>query len=121
MKITSKTLENSPCLKQTTLAIIINDGRYYIGSNHCEEEVEDCPRETKPSGEGYELCRSICGQTAHAEIDVLEKAGEQAEGGTMFLIGHNYLCQTCKDAATRMGIKEVIIIDDLIVKGNNNG
>lgn len=97
------------CAKQETIAIIENDGRYWIGSNWCKNTQEHCPRKDMETGIGYELCKTVCQQNNHAEIDVCLKAGESAKDGTLYLIGHTYCCDNCKSVMKDHGIKEIII------------
>jgi len=97
------------CAKQDTIAVICNEGRLWVGSNWCAEPQEECPRGDMPSGEGYDLCKDICRQHSHAEVDVCEKAGKGARGGTLYLIGHTYCCDSCKETMTRYGIKKIVI------------
>ena len=63
------------------------------------------------TGEGYELCKSICKQKYHAEVDACLKAGEAAQGATLILIGHSYCCDDCKRVMKEHGIKEIKIVD----------
>jgi len=97
------------CVKQETIAIIENQGQYWIGSNWCHNAQEECPRKDYKSGEGYELCKSVCQQDNHAEVDVCMNAGVYAKGGTLYLLGHTYCCDHCKKTMDAFGIKEVII------------
>jgi len=97
------------CIKQETIAIIENNGQYWIGSNWCHNTQDECPRVGMISGEGYELCKSICGQLNHAEVDACMNAGIYAKGGTLYLLGHTYCCDNCKSVMSEFGIKEVII------------
>jgi len=106
-----------PCQKQTVLAFLVTqDGkRAYVGSNWCKTPVEpeQCPRvlQNYKSGEGYHLCRDICHQPYHAETDVLTKAGSaEAMGSKISIIGHNRVCEQCKTAMRRAGVKEWEII-----------
>jgi len=62
-----------------------------------------------PSGVGYELCRDICQQPAHAEVNALASAGDHALGGTLYLEGHTYACDPCKEAAAKAGIVAIVI------------
>ena len=98
------------CAKQTVAAFIITDKDIFAGFNYCEDPQVACPRIGLPSGEGYELCRDICKQKAHAEINALEKAGIEARGGVLILIGHTYVCRDCQKAIEAAGIKEVKIV-----------
>jgi len=97
------------CVKQETIAIIENNGQYWIGSNWCNNSQDECPRVGMKTGEGYELCESICKQNSHAEVDACYTAGRDAYGGTLYLLGHTYCCDNCKQVMNKFGIKEVII------------
>lgn len=95
------------CAKQTTIAIITNGNRAFIGTNWVNNPQEECPRKDMPSGQGYEMCREICVQHAHAEVDACEQAGEYAKGATLYLIGHTYCCANCLQIMKKYKIKEV--------------
>lgn len=99
-----------PCAKQTVRATIVTiDGETFVGENDCENPQTVCPRAGLPTGTGYELCKSICRQTGHAEINAIRKAGALARGATLYLEGHTYACNDCKAAASRAGIASIII------------
>lgn len=98
-----------PCAKQTTIAVIESNGTFYVGSNWCNTPQQTCPRKDLPSGVGYELCKSVCNQNAHAEVDACQKAGKNANGGTLYLVGHTYCCDNCKSVMAAYGIKDVVI------------
>ena len=100
-------MKNNLCAKQTTIAVIVKENRFYVGTNWCETPQKECPRKDLPSGEGYEMCRDICHQNAHAEVDALLKAGTDARGGTLYLIGHTYCCDNCLKAMQEYGIEKV--------------
>jgi deoxycytidylate deaminase len=96
-----------PCAKQTVTArIVALDGREFTGTNYCEAPQAVCPRGDMPSGVGYELCKSICHQPAHAEVNAIKAAGEAARGGTLYLSGHFWMCDECKAACATAGIPE---------------
>ena len=83
------------CAKVKVHAILQGaSGRYYMGSNRCENPQAKCPREP---GDDYTKCKTICQQPAHAEIDALQKAGDDAKGGTLW-IDYYYICPDCKVA-----------------------
>lgn len=97
------------CVKQTvTATIVATNSRCYVATNHCLNPQTTCPRAGLPTGQGYELCKSICQQPGHAEINALELAGSAAVGATMYLEGHTYACEPCKTAARNAGIREII-------------
>lgn len=97
------------CKKQTTIAIIVNNGRFWVGSNWVEDEQKECPRKDYKTGEGYHLCKEVCNQFAHAEVDACIKAGDNAKGGTLYLIGHTYCCNNCLSVMKASGIKSYVI------------
>jgi deoxycytidylate deaminase len=105
-------MNNNKCAKQSVIAIIENNGSFYIGSNWCEFPQDTCPRIGMKTGEGYNLCRDVCGQYNHAEVDACVKAGEKAtKGGTLYLIGHTYCCDNCKKVMKEYGIKKVVVVE----------
>lgn len=100
------------CKKQTAIAVIKTDIEVYVGWNWCKNKVESCPQEGMPTGQGYELCKSVCGQRFHAETDALNQAGELAKGGTMYLYGHAYACDDCIEACKKAGIVKIVLLSE---------
>ena len=101
---------NGPCVKQTVTATIITpSGERFVGTNYCRNAQATCPRAGLPTGVGYELCRDICDQPAHAEINALAAAGEKACGATLFLEGHTYACQPCIHGCDAAGIVQMLV------------
>lgn len=100
------------CQKQETLAVIENNGRFWVGRNDCQVHTNKCPRDAKgcKSGEGYDLCRIICMQEGHAEVMACKAAGENARGGTLYLYGHTYCCDACRKVMDEHGIVKVVIM-----------
>jgi DNA (cytosine-5)-methyltransferase 1 len=98
------------CVKQTvTATIVATNGAHYVGTNHCMTPQASCPRTGMPTGVGYELCKSVCAQPAHAEVNAIKLAGKNARGATLYLQGHTYACDPCKASAAGAGIVEIII------------
>lgn len=101
---------SGPCAKQTVKATIIAaDGGRFVGTNHCMTPQATCARAGLPTGVGYDLCKSICQQDAHAEVNAIRIAADDAKGATLYLEGHTYACQSCQDAAKTAGIVEIIV------------
>jgi len=99
-----------PCAKQTVTATIITpDGRHFTGTNDCLRAQVSCPRDAAgmKTGEGYHLCRDVCQQTGHAEINALRAAGDAAKGARMVITGHTYACKPCIDACVKAGIVSI--------------
>jgi deoxycytidylate deaminase len=105
-------LNKKRCVKQITFAIIENNGQYWAGTNACKTPQTECPRGNLSTGLGYEKCKEICHQSGHAEIEALRIAGKEASGGTLYLLGHYYICDNCRKAIDLAGIKQVIIVKD---------
>lgn len=107
---------NKPCQKQTVVAFLVSaDGkRLYIGTNWCETPVEpgQCPRvlQGMASGEGYHLCKEVCHQFAHAEVDALRQAGKDAKGSIVYVVGHTRICEGCENEMEFCGVSEWNII-----------
>lgn len=97
------------CIKQETIAIIENNGQYFISSNYCMNAQKVCPRINSKTGENYELCKNVCKQSGHAEVNACLLAKDKANGGILYLIGHTYCCESCKKIMNEYGIKKVII------------
>lgn len=101
------------CRKQVvTATIVTTDGRRFVGRNWMERDPGPvCPRDQKgyKSGEGYHLCRHVCGQVAHAEVNAIAEAGDAARGSVLYLEGHTYACDSCKAAAERAGVTQIVI------------
>jgi len=98
-----------PCAKQQTLAIVEKNGKFWIGSNSCRRPQKTCPRGDMASGVGYELCKDICDQTDHAEVNAIKAAGRNAEGAILYLFGHTRICDECRKFSILRGIKKIVI------------
>jgi deoxycytidylate deaminase len=100
---------SGPCVKGVVKATLVaTDGTRYVGTNYCMNPQTVCPRGDMPSGVGYELCIAICKQVGHAEVNAVNAAGENARGGTVYVEGHTYACNNCKDHASNAGALVVV-------------
>lgn len=114
------------CLRRRFGAIIVKDDRIvstgYVGAprgrqNCCD--IGKCFRMENniPSGQRYELCRSV-----HAEMNAIISASkEELEGGVMYLVGvepdgsytpNADCCSMCKRVIINAGIRYVIVATD---------
>lgn len=131
------------CLRRCFGAVIVNNDEIistgYCGAPRGMPNCTDlgvCPREEAgiPSGERYELCRSV-----HAEMNAIISAERsRILNGTMYIAGRNtkdgilaeaYPCKMCRRAIINAGIKEVVIrtaekkikkilVEEIIKKGS---
>ena len=124
LNIADSVLERSTCLRRMYGAIIVlNDeiiSTGYNGAPRGRKNCSDmgrCAREELniPSGERYELCRSV-----HAEANAIISASRRDMlGATLYLVGrdartHTLLtdamsCAMCKKLIINSGIKKVVI------------
>lgn len=91
---------------KTIVAIVVRDGEIIsVGTN---EHKAPCKREGYPSGEGYELCE-YCQYTNHGEANAVR--GKNVKEAKLYLFGHTYACEPCKEACKEAGIKEIVICE----------
>ena len=99
-----------PCVKQTvTATVMATNGDLYIATSHCMRPQVICPRAEMPTGEGYHLCRDICLQPAHAELNALAFAGMRAIGAKLIVEGHTYACNSCEVGARAAGVVTLVV------------
>lgn len=97
-----------PCAKQiVTATVVATNGAHYVATNHTRCPQSVCPRKDMPTGVGYELCRDVCQQPGHAELNVIKLAKKKCCGATLYIEGHTYACEECKAAAVAAGIVEI--------------
>jgi hypothetical protein len=93
-----------PCAKRRVQAVLIGaSGKAYAAENVCLNPQAVCPR---APGEGYDKCKTICRQVAHAELQVLDLAGADAHGGRM-QVSHWYACDACAATVKAAGVADV--------------
>lgn len=124
LDIAEAALERSTCLRRQFGAIIVRDDEIvatgYNGAPRGRRNCSDlgmCTRETLniPSGERYELCRSV-----HAEANAIISASRRDMiGATLYLVGRDAAtgellgdamsCSMCKRQIINAGIERVVI------------
>jgi dCMP deaminase len=127
--IAKEVAKRSTCLRKRYGAVIVNRDQIIStgyagaprGAKNCLD-IGHCPREKAgvPSGERYELCRSV-----HAEMNAIIHAarGEMA-GGVIYLVGlapdsDEYLtgaepCRLCKRVIINAGLKYAFARDGAV-------
>ena len=124
LDIAETVTERSTCLRRHYGAIIVNDDQI-IATGYCGAprgrknccDLGTCRREELkvPSGERYELCRSV-----HAEANAIISASRsQCIGATLFLCGKDAVtgeyfegstpCSMCRRLIINAGISRVVI------------
>ena len=109
---------STPCLKQSVKALIItSNGEQIFGSNHINNVVSSCPRVEQgcKTGEGYHLCKEVCNQGSHAEVDAILQAQKQnlsISGGTLYLVNHYYCCDSCIKSMKEAKLSKAIVLSE---------
>ena len=123
LDIAESVLERSTCLRRKYGAIIVRNDEIistgYNGAPRCRRNCTDlgfCMRENLhiPSGERYELCRSV-----HAEANaIISAARRDTLGGTLYLSGREAKtgelltdttsCAMCRRMIINAGIERVV-------------
>lgn len=97
------------CAKvQVSCWITTLDGDEFYGTNACLVPQKECPR---LPDEGYEKCKSICFQLAHAEEMAVYKglmSGANLKGATAE-ITHERICDRCRELFTLHGITNIVL------------
>ena len=126
LDIAATVLERSTCMRRFYGAIIVQHDEIvstgYNGAPRGRKNCLDlgyCTREAMkiPSGERYELCRSV-----HAEANaIISAARSEVLGATLYmvckdpktkqLIPHSTSCSMCRRLIINAGIKRVVIRD----------
>jgi dCMP deaminase len=127
LSIANNIAQRATCLRRKYGAIIVKNDRIvstgYNGAPRCRKnccDIGTCLRQKYniPSGERYELCRSV-----HAEMNaIIQASAEEMEGATLFLSGidsetgeklsKTECCSMCKRAIINAGICKVIYDGD---------
>ena len=127
LDIAETVLERSTCLRRCYGAIIVKNDEIvstgYNGAPRGRKNCLDlgyCTREAMniPSGERYELCRSV-----HAEMNaIISAARRDTLGATLYLAGREAKngellhdatsCSMCRRLIINAGIEKVIVRDD---------
>jgi deoxycytidylate deaminase len=90
--------------KRVQCVLIAKDGDVFVGENWCNSPQVSCPREP---GEGYQKCKDVCDQNAHAEVEAIQLAGMKARGATAYLINHHHYCRDCQVALFDAGVESL--------------
>lgn len=91
--------------QRLVVAVLVSAGKVIAVADNKHE----CQRIGHLTGQGYELCEG-CQYHNHAEAKALAgiEAG-QYDTPTLFLFGHYYACDPCKEACGQLGVSLVII------------
>lgn len=104
------------CKDRTVMAALeTSTGNVYFGFNFTQSQPVWCPRENMPRGHGYALCKSVCGQWVHAEIDAIQQYEQHEPHGTsgrLFVYGVNHICDGCMTEINKRPFLSVVLVKD---------
>jgi deoxycytidylate deaminase len=102
-----------PCAKRRVRCVVITANGSFWGENVCKYPQRVCPRK---EGEGYEKCKTVCGQIGHAEevaLAAAASAGADMKGSVAQLYGHTRACSECQKALGMHGVRRLYIFPEL--------
>lgn len=128
LNIAREVSKRATCLRRRYGAVIVNNdvivGTGYCGAPRGKDnciDLEICEREKQniPSGERYELCRSV-----HAEMNAIINAGrDRCIGGIIYIYGEDAKinekcnsepCLLCQRVIINSGLEKIITSDSEI-------
>lgn len=96
-----------PCARRVVRCTLVTPaGHHIVGENWCMNPQPTCPR---AEGEGYEKCKTICGQIGHAEEVAVLLAGPSAPGAHVYVENHTYACRNCQETLFAAGVAALTI------------
>jgi deoxycytidylate deaminase len=118
-------LNAGPCVKAHVTAVLVSsDGDVFQSTNFCRMPQTVCPRETQgfAPGQGYHLCKDVCGQRGHAEVNVIDFAlghGLHKVRNAKLYVDYDLkveaavnparVCGECQDYAKQAGVGDVVL------------
>lgn len=108
----------SRCQDKTIVAVLRSNGRVFFGINGISESMDYCPRNVMEMGvnQGYSMCRSICRQESHAEVDAIDTwlrnstADDTAE---ISIYGTGKICDNCMALLQKFNVSIRNVVPDI--------
>jgi hypothetical protein len=98
-----------PCDGKNVGALLVSPkGTHYFAQNMRLKD-DPCPRRADglETGKGYSYCERLCYTCGHAEDQVVQDAGADAEGSTVYIVGHTYACPDCTMVMNDAGVRYI--------------
>jgi dCMP deaminase len=131
LEIARSVSRRATCIRRRYGAVIVNDS-HIVATGYCGAprgcinccDIGTCLRQENgvPSGERYELCRSV-----HAEVNAIIHAGrERCLGATLYLVGEDAKsgelvdaepCAMCRRVMLNAGIAQVVSLGNGAIRG----
>jgi dCMP deaminase len=117
LNIAKAVAERSSCLRNKVGAVIVNNkdiiSTGYNGApqfqNNCIE-LGFCYRNKNdiPSGTQLERCRAVGSHAESNAISLAARNGNSTSNATIYIVGHNKICNQCKALIANANIKRVV-------------
>ncbi|NHI91532.1 MAG: cytidine deaminase [Candidatus Lokiarchaeota archaeon] len=108
----------SACFRNKVGAVIVRDGKYVVSMGYngapihqpnCQE-IGFCYREKNKiiSGTQLEKCRAVGSHAESNAIAIAARLGQRTEGTTIYVVGHDVICDQCRALIANSGIIRVL-------------
>jgi dCMP deaminase len=118
LQIAKVVATRSSCLRRQVGAVIVQDkdiiSTGYNGAPAYQKnsiEYGFCYRDKHdiPSGTHLELCRAVGSHAESNAIVLAARNGHSTANGTIYVFGHNFICNQCKAMIANAWIKRVVL------------
>jgi dCMP deaminase len=128
LNISKVVASRSSCHRNKVGAVIVKDKNilssgYNGAPTHQRNclEIRNCYRNENgiKSGTQLEMCRASGSHAESNAICLAAKNGMSVKDATIYIVGHNYICNMCKAMIANSGIKEFVLLstDGSILQG----
>ncbi|HOV14456.1 MAG TPA: deaminase [Spirochaetota bacterium] len=120
LNIAKAVAERSSCLRNKVGSVIVRDkdiiSTGYNGSPQYQKnciEIGFCYRNTNniPSGTQLERCRAVGSHAESNAISLAARNGHSTNKSTIYIVGHNFVCNQCKALISNANISRVVLLD----------
>ena len=120
LNIAKVVAERSSCIRNKVGAVIVNDkdiiSTGYNGSPQYQKnclEIGYCYRNKNDikSGTQLERCRAVGSHAESNAISLAARNGHSTNRATIYIVGHNVVCNQCKAQIANANILRVVLLD----------
>ena len=117
VEIAKDIAKRSACFRNKVGAVIVRDGKYVVSMGYngapihqpnCQE-IGFCYREKNniKTGTQLERCRAVGSHAESNAIAIAARLGQRTEDTTIYVVGHDVICDQCKALIANSGITRV--------------
>jgi dCMP deaminase len=120
LNIAKVVAERSSCIRNKVGAVIVNDkdiiSTGYNGSPQYQKnclEIGYCYRNKNgiKSGTQLERCRAVGSHAESNAISLAARNGHSTDKATIYIVGHNVVCNQCRAQIANANILRVVLLD----------